>query len=590
MAKKSSQRSSLPSLDDERSIRLLGFSRFCVNGTLSCTLEAASIKSSYFALSYLWGDSDERQNICCNGEIIGITTNLHEALDQLWKQYPDRKIWADAICINQEDQVEKAVQVAMMGQIYVGATEVIVWLGNEMVAADVEYLFYQLAKSTRDAVRCTDCGEVDGHLSNCPICPIYPLDAREQRYKLYRLLSEVRCNAWFQRMWTFQEICLTDRATVHLGAGSMSWEEFIDGLISYFGRTPDDHWLAELKWITSHMGKFGENANLTRLLRATCRRKAHEPRDKIYALLGLLRLRFLQSPGYETLERVDYTVPVGELYTEITRLCFHVDNYVELIRNSWASRTSGTAVKDLPSWAIDWTRNSQIADPYWANSSVQRTFEPRSKLSQSSRLSVPLAKAAQLDVYFIVLGTLDSTNHLEVGATLPIQKRSSAWEPHPLCVQQSRSLRTKRAKYYARSSHDIKGGIILIHAEDICELSSRPSNCCTLLSQLQSHKQGTCDCLPIVCSERNLWRGDDIQYQRAQAGDWFGIIANRNGFSMNTLAVVRPTAKSGFRLIAWTRDPQVVVSRPGAIVVESAFDKFTRSFHIFYILTHIVLE
>ena len=35
----------------------------------------------------------------------------------------------DAVCINQRDESEKAVQVRMMGSLYSRAEEVIVWLG-----------------------------------------------------------------------------------------------------------------------------------------------------------------------------------------------------------------------------------------------------------------------------------------------------------------------------------------------------------------------------------------------------------------------------------------------------------------------------
>lgn len=40
------------------------------------------------------------------------------------------RIWIDAICINQSDDAEKSVQVAMMADIYAGAKNVIVWLGE----------------------------------------------------------------------------------------------------------------------------------------------------------------------------------------------------------------------------------------------------------------------------------------------------------------------------------------------------------------------------------------------------------------------------------------------------------------------------
>jgi hypothetical protein len=38
-------------------------------------------------------------------------------------------MWADGICINQNDDVEKSKQVAMIGEIYAGAHKTIIYLG-----------------------------------------------------------------------------------------------------------------------------------------------------------------------------------------------------------------------------------------------------------------------------------------------------------------------------------------------------------------------------------------------------------------------------------------------------------------------------
>jgi hypothetical protein len=44
-----------------------------------------------------------------------------------------RLIWVDAICINQNDTVERGSQVAKMGQIYSQCSQVVVWLGSDLV-------------------------------------------------------------------------------------------------------------------------------------------------------------------------------------------------------------------------------------------------------------------------------------------------------------------------------------------------------------------------------------------------------------------------------------------------------------------------
>jgi hypothetical protein len=50
---------------------------------------------------------------------------------------PDRKLWIDALCINQEDIAERNVQVQRMGNIYQTAKGVLIWLGEASDDCDV---------------------------------------------------------------------------------------------------------------------------------------------------------------------------------------------------------------------------------------------------------------------------------------------------------------------------------------------------------------------------------------------------------------------------------------------------------------------
>jgi hypothetical protein len=63
-----------------------------------------------------------------------IRPNLHEALRQLRRASQDKYlfIWVDALCINQNDEVEKQEQVLKMAQIYRNAASVCIWLGSDV--------------------------------------------------------------------------------------------------------------------------------------------------------------------------------------------------------------------------------------------------------------------------------------------------------------------------------------------------------------------------------------------------------------------------------------------------------------------------
>jgi hypothetical protein len=63
---------------------------------------------SYRALSYTWGADDARCQILLGGCLFPVTKNLFDFLSANEKRREDSALlWIDAICINQQDQIEK---------------------------------------------------------------------------------------------------------------------------------------------------------------------------------------------------------------------------------------------------------------------------------------------------------------------------------------------------------------------------------------------------------------------------------------------------------------------------------------------------
>jgi hypothetical protein len=133
-----------------RTLRLHG-ANDCPDRPLVCSLYVADIlhptfeglglralpgeadrRVEYEALSYTWGGEQSAASISCNGNLFRVTENLFEALKTLRHPHSeDRYLWIDAVCINQKDPSEKAVQVRNMLTIYQKATRVMAWLGAE---------------------------------------------------------------------------------------------------------------------------------------------------------------------------------------------------------------------------------------------------------------------------------------------------------------------------------------------------------------------------------------------------------------------------------------------------------------------------
>ncbi|XXG99905.1 hypothetical protein Hte_006246 [Hypoxylon texense] len=97
---------------------------------ISCELVITTLDEAPYleALSYVWGSPLPRMPIQCSGGAIEIGPSLHNALRYLRQESATRTLWADALCINQDDVQERNAQVRLMGELYKRATKTLIWL------------------------------------------------------------------------------------------------------------------------------------------------------------------------------------------------------------------------------------------------------------------------------------------------------------------------------------------------------------------------------------------------------------------------------------------------------------------------------
>jgi hypothetical protein len=103
----------------------------------SVSLDDAEL--SYEALSYTWGKRKDMELVWISGKIFNATQNLVSALRRLREADRPRTFWIDAMCINQNDVVERAEQVKQMLRIYKQAKTV--WLDLGDALPEVHILF-----------------------------------------------------------------------------------------------------------------------------------------------------------------------------------------------------------------------------------------------------------------------------------------------------------------------------------------------------------------------------------------------------------------------------------------------------------------
>ncbi|QIW97862.1 hypothetical protein AMS68_003380 [Peltaster fructicola] len=130
-------------------IRLLSISPAKPNDCIRARLLIRSLFDAppYLALSYSWGCRLAVEQISIDGVPFAITRHLWQALRALRSRDRSVVVWVDAICINQENPLDKSLQVQCMAQVYNEASEVRIWLGqlNTSLHASDVLLFYELS-------------------------------------------------------------------------------------------------------------------------------------------------------------------------------------------------------------------------------------------------------------------------------------------------------------------------------------------------------------------------------------------------------------------------------------------------------------
>jgi hypothetical protein len=189
------------------------------------------------------------------------------------------------ICINQQDDEEKGFQVAMMSRIYASCETVIVWLGRNS--------------------------------------PKFRRAADDFQHKpRMKSLSLLLCDRYFTRLWIVQEVLLARKVRVICrgmsGAVELSWESMREiatstvlwlqerghprRVIALFARQGtimlDQRHLKPLSWCIERFSGY----------------RCWDPRDRVFALLGLVRER----------ERipVDYERPLEDTFLDVVRVLY----------------------------------------------------------------------------------------------------------------------------------------------------------------------------------------------------------------------------------------------------------------------------
>ncbi|ETS78652.1 hypothetical protein PFICI_08505 [Pestalotiopsis fici W106-1] len=244
----------------------------------------------YEALSYCWGSNVLTNTIRVNGKLLAITSNLFEALKHLRFSDKDRILWVDAICIDQNNVLERGHQVDMMGKLYSMADEVLIWLGQ----LECGKLLPALQRFEAE-VPCETWKKwlhKDPRFRGIWDMMKIPWAFQDQGPVGANLRSELELlmeSPWFSRVWIIQEVAQAKRASLGCTEGWIKATTFAaaPNLLEVEPSTQCQAIIDVMPGPSRLSSWFGQNPNMSTLLWRFRSSQASDPRDRLYALLGI---------------------------------------------------------------------------------------------------------------------------------------------------------------------------------------------------------------------------------------------------------------------------------------------------------------
>ncbi|KAH3960417.1 hypothetical protein HBH64_207350 [Parastagonospora nodorum] len=256
--------------------------------------------ASYRCLSYRWGNQAQRYEILINGKLFRVGNNLHAFLEEVYA--PNSRadaslteaLWIDSICIDQDSLEERSHQVQQMGDIYIKAKEVYIWLGQNHESG---HELHEWLKSEK--------------WEECPT------GLREQ-------WNRIRFDPYWYRAWIVQEVLLakdlkvvlpnvaidyrllgravartTDLEHLDQESAAQLWVFWLD----QWGKSHQE--VATVDWLRHERSRH----DFWDLVHMHKRAECADERDRIYSLLGLIS-------GNHTFQ-VDYGESTADLFWRV---------------------------------------------------------------------------------------------------------------------------------------------------------------------------------------------------------------------------------------------------------------------------------
>ena len=343
----------------------------------------------YEAISYEWKSIQGTAAVRATTGLLNISKSLEYALRSMREEHTPRMLWADGICVNQNDEQEVTCQLALMDRIYERSFATLVWLGcsNGQTAKAIRILqSLALLARQRNAI-----AGMEGNLfmefmiKSRPKYSSVFIDNRDMilqefkrehgftskvllrhpkmsddeifdfdSYELWCEIDELFSSSFFERTWIEREVAKAPYVQLHRGQYTIPWPIFTSALVGrsilgFHKHHPRDYSLgpvwnvidARERWRT-----LEHRTTLAGALVALSYSKETNIRDHIYAAYTLSKCTI------PWLQKNDYDIDVKELMWKTACAC--IEERRDLYHlGQWCITSRKTM--NLPTWVPEFT-------------------------------------------------------------------------------------------------------------------------------------------------------------------------------------------------------------------------------------------
>jgi hypothetical protein len=340
--------------------------------------QLSDLEARYEAISYTWGEPKLTYPLYFEDDTqVLVTENLDRALRRVRLPTSRRVLWADAICINQDDNDEKALQIPMMTHIFRGASRVLAWVGGCQEAQRGLQLLSLLSR--------TSASSLDTQLKNLYRDGINAVEKNSGIYLERLPIRNFLSLAWFTRLWVIQEIVFNPDVLLLCGTSEITWVRLLTALrvlqktlirtaefigkerieaLSIVGRLWELHSILNEPQ-AQNAEALGQDGILN-LVERFCQYRCSDARDRIFAVYSMasgVRKTDSLINMYGALSAdeqyvyidIDYAADILQTYTAFSASCIKSGKATTIL-NAVLARQHTIGTNDWPSWVPDWRK------------------------------------------------------------------------------------------------------------------------------------------------------------------------------------------------------------------------------------------